>query len=312
MQKKKAISVGIETNSHFLRAVKLGRNEKSKTHTILGMEEIRGDYSNDQNLVDSLKKVKDKLSISPFDRVITCLGGKKTFVYQLKFRRLPEEEMKNALRLEIRKSLPFDISAAIIDYLISGESNQAEDYDQVIVTAVTSTLLNRHLGVFKRAGIKPVIVDLLPLAAANSFWESNRGITASDSTQVMLHIGPKFTNIIIDGNKSSFFHRTVYFDAIEVFDGDQNTSNTNLFKNSKLLDLRDEVMRTLTFYSNSFNHSDFSSIHLMGDFSNKDMAEFFLKHSNIPTEVNDLARSIYPHLDNETEKFNIATSLSMR
>ena len=112
MAKTLITSIGIEFDTMSIRAAKLNLVKSgSKTSVkVMGLSELYGDFSNDDNISGGMKKIKDKSSVTASDRVVTCLAGKQVYVAQMPFKKLADDEMKNALRIEIKKSLPFEVA----------------------------------------------------------------------------------------------------------------------------------------------------------------------------------------------------------
>ncbi|MBN1130859.1 MAG: pilus assembly protein PilM, partial [Chitinispirillaceae bacterium] len=199
MAKTLITSIGIEFDTMSIRAAKLNlvRSGSRTSVKVLGLSELYGDFTNDDNISGGMKKIREKITVSPSDRVVTCLAGKQVYVAQMPFKKLPEEEMKGALRIEIKKNLPFEVAGASIDYQLIPDTKK-DDLNQFIVTAVPSIMLTRHVNLMERLGIKPYIVDVLPLAIANAFHLSQESC-ALGLAYVVVHVGPTVTNLIICG-----------------------------------------------------------------------------------------------------------------
>jgi Tfp pilus assembly PilM family ATPase len=175
MAKTLITSIGIEYDTMSIRAAKLNliKSGSKTTVKVMGLSELYGDFSNDDNISGGMKKIKEKIAVNPSDRVVTCLAGKQVYVTQMPFKKLADDEMKGALRIEIKKNLPFEVAGASIDYQLVEDSKKDNLY-QFIVTAVPSIMLTRHVNMMERLGIKPYIVDVLPLAIANAFTLSQQ------------------------------------------------------------------------------------------------------------------------------------------
>ena len=256
MAKTVMTSIGIEFDTISIRAVKLNilsGSSKSKV-MVAGLSELRGDFSSDENLAGGMKKIKEKIAVSPTDLVATTLSGKQVYVAQIPFRKLPDEEMKNALRLEIKKSLSFEVAGAAIDFQMVEGTKKGDDA-QFIVTAVPSVMVSRHLNMMERLGIKPYIVDVLPLSIANAFHLSQPSL-ALGLAYVVVHIGPIVTNVVICGDSTvPFFHRSIYFLCDELFgDNEQASALSGDDLDRKLNDLTEEIARSISFYGKTYQY----------------------------------------------------------
>jgi len=218
MAKTLITSIGIEFDAICIRAAKINllRSGAKTKVQVMGLSELYGDFSNDDNITGGMKKIREKISVSSSDRLVTCLAGKQVFVAQIPFKKMADEEMKSALRIEVKKSLPFEVAGASIDYQIL-EGTKKDDLYQVVVTAVPGVMLTRHVNLMERLGMKPWVVDVLPLAIANAFHLSQDSF-AMGLAYLVLHVGPSVTNLIICGDETvPFFHRQIYFLADEIF-----------------------------------------------------------------------------------------------
>ena len=313
MAKTLITSIGIEHDTMSIRAAKLNliKSGSKISVKVMGLSELYGDFSNDDNISGGIKKIKDKISINPSDRVVTCLAGKQVYVAQMPFKKLADDEMKNALRIEIKKSLPFEVAGASIDYQLI-EGTKKEDLHQFVVTAVPSIMLTRHVNMMERLGIKPYIVDVLPLAVANSFHLSQQSC-AIGLAYVVVHVGPAVTNLIICGDESvTFFHRSIYFLADDIF-GDKEQTLQGDEMTRKLSELTEEVGRSITFYEKTFGLNKFAGMFLLGEYlENGEIKEAIMQKTNLQTEVIDVFSSLKQASNAPKGKFEVAMGLAMR
>jgi Tfp pilus assembly PilM family ATPase len=313
MAKTLITSIGIEYDAMSIRAAKLNliRAGSRTTVKVVGLSELYGDFSNDDNISGGMKKIKEKIAIGQSDRVVTGLAGKQVYVAQIPFKKLPEEEMKTALRIEIKKSLPFEVAGASIDYQLL-EGSKKDDLHQFIVTAVPSIMLTRHVNMMERLGIKPYIVDVLPLAIANAFHLSQPSC-AVGLAYVVVHVGPTVTNLVICGDESvPYFHRSIYFLADEVFgEREQPLSDEELAH--KLLELTEEIGRSISFYEKTFSLKKFAGVFLLGDYiENGAITNAIAEKTNLSTEVIDVFSALKQSSNAPKGKFEIAMALAMR
>lgn len=315
MAKTLITSIGIESDPTTIRAVKVNLiRSGSKTRVqVVGLSELYGDFTNDEAVSGGMKKIKDKISVSASDRIVTCLAGKQVYVAQIPFKKMPDEEMKNALRLEIKKSLPFEVAGAAIDYQIL-ENTKKDDHYQVIVTAVPSVMLTRHINQMERLGIRPWIVDVLPLAIANTFYVSQQSF-AIGLAYVIIHIGPTVTNLVVCGDDTvPFFHRSIYFMGGEVFGERENGQKPAAEEiERKLGDLTEEIGRSLSFYEKTYSVNTFAGVFLVGEFlENESIREAVARKTSLSVEIVDIFSSIGQSSNAPKGKFEVAMSLAMR
>lgn len=304
---KPGISVGLEFDHLAIRAARLAADGKGG-HAVESMADVTGNFTEDADLIEGLRQIKDRLKIGAKDVLATCLSGKQVSASQITFRRLPPEEMEPALRIELRKSVPFEISGSTLDYqILAGGDSQAETI-QVLVAVAGSGMLSRQLKVLEKAGLTPFTVDVLPVAAGNALWTSV-GAPKNDSPHVAVHIGPQISTIVIDGAKSPFFNRYVYFAAEDFVGKDPGAADMEKRTHS----LAEEVARSLAFYEKSAFTTGFQEILLLGEYlDTPNLSEKLRRQTGLGVRKMDLPKKIGMSHDMPPGRFDLAVALALR
>jgi Tfp pilus assembly PilM family ATPase len=312
MAKTLITSIGIEWDAVSIRAAKIdiSRTGARAAVQVSGLSELRGDFSSDENLSGGMKKIREKISITASDRVVTTLAGKQVYVAQLPFRKLPDVELRNALKLEIKKSLPFEVAGATIDYQML-EDSRKDDTFQFVVTAVPGVMVSRHLHMMERLGMKPWVVDVFPLSIANAFHLSQKSF-AIGLAYVIVHVGSSVVNLVVCGDDNvPFFHRSIYFSSDELFGDGAEADQKDIEK--RLGDLADEIGRSLSFYEKTFSNKNFAGVFLEGEFlENESIARIIGAKTSLTTEVVDVFARLKQASNAPKGKFEVAMGLAMR
>lgn len=304
---KAGASIGLEFDHLGIRAARLSLDGRGGG-TVEKAVEILGDFAEDAKLLEGLRQLKEQLGGFGRSTVITCLSGKQVATTQIAFRRLPQEEMEGALRLELRKSTPFEMAAASLDYQILSEGVQGKaEGVQVLVAAASEGLVGRHLHLLEKAGIRVAVVDVLSVAVGNALWMW-AGSSASGNPLVALHVGPQISTIVIDSIQSAFFHRNVYFQAEDVLAAHAGGERERAF-----MTLAEEVSRSLAYYESHAPASGFQEIHVMGDHAGSGELEQALKRKlGLPVRRMDLARRHAMPEPADAGRFDLAIALALR
>jgi Tfp pilus assembly PilM family ATPase len=312
MAKVLITSIGIEWDAVSIRAAKINisRTGAKAQVQVSGLSELRGDFSNDENLSGGMKKIKEKIGIGSSDRVVTTLAGKQVYVAQVPFRKLPDVELRNALKLEIKKNLPFEVAGASIDYQMLEDSKKDDTY-QFLITAVPGVMVSRHLHMMERLGIKPWVVDVFPLSIANAFHLSQKSF-AIGLAYVIVHIGSSVVNLVICGDDNvPFFHRSIYFASDELFGEGGETDVRTIEK--KLGDLADEIGRSLSFYEKTFSIKNFAGVYLEGEYlDNESIPGVIGAKTSLTTELVDVFTRLKQVSNAPKGKFEVVMGLAMR
>lgn len=271
------------------------------------MADATGNFAEDGDLIEGIRQVKDRLQIGAKDRIGTCIAGKQVSATQIAFRNLPHEEMEPALRLEMRKAVPFEIGGSTLDFQILSETGAQSETSQVLVAVAGAGLLNRQLRLLEKSGLAPSVVDVLPIAIANSLWDMV-GAPKNDVAHVALHIGPQISTIVVEGARSPHFNRYIYF-AAEDFVGKDTSSDLE----KRVQALADEVSRSLVFYEKSAFTPGFQPIHLLGDYlDTHGLSERLRRQTGLDVRMMDLPRKLGLAHEFPAGRFDLAVSLALR
>jgi Tfp pilus assembly PilM family ATPase len=315
MSLKPTTVFGIEFDNLGIRAARVNHMEinGAPARILVKFEELRGNFASEQSLKAGLKSMREKMGISAKSRVATSVSGKQVYAVQIPFRSLPETEMKNALKLEIRKSLPFDVSDSTVEYQVLEKSDKKADEQQVLVTAVANALITGHLQTLGGAGIRPSVVDTLPTVVGNAFHEAADDIPKGQAMAVM-HIGPGMCTLVIDGAGAPFFQRNIYFSADEIYGETQAKGPLSERERvRRLAGLGDEIARSLSFYEKTYAAPSINGFFLLGEYLDKtEIFEAIREKTGLAAKPLDVAARIEGTMQPPAGKFDVAITLALR
>jgi Tfp pilus assembly PilM family ATPase len=305
---KPGYTIGIEHDHRSIRAARLSSDGRGG-FGVDRLEAVEGDFSEEMGLLDGFRRVKNALNIGSRDSVVACLAGKQVFATELPFRRLAAEEMEQALRLELRKTVHFEVATSTLDYdVLDGNGGSSGGPVQVMVALAANALLSRHLRLLEKAGLKAVAVDVLPVAVANALWAWN-GAHEGDHPLVALHIGPQISTIVIDGEHSPFFNRSIHFSAEDVFAPGASPAD----RDKRIRSLADEVSRSLVFYEKNSMVSGYQEILLLGDWLDQDiLVQKIQQIAGLRAHKMDLAGRMGSVREPAPGRFDLAMALALR
>jgi Tfp pilus assembly PilM family ATPase len=306
---KPGYTVGLEYDHLAIRGARIASDRKGGV-SIDRLDEIRGDYTQDESLIDGLRSIKEKLGVTARDTIVACLAGKQVFASQITFRNLGREEMEPALRLELRKSMHFEVATASLDYQVLQQGDATAvtgDTVQVLVALAGGGLLPRQLKNLNKAGLKPAAVDVLPIAISNAIW--TWADKPREHPQVAVHVGPVVSTIVIDGLRSPFFNRSVPFPADEILGKDPAAA----MGDKRTPALGDEIARSLTFYEKNTFASGFTEILLLGEYlEDTPLPDLLRRHTGIPVRRMDIVKKLGAVNSREAGRFDLAVALAAR
>lgn len=298
-------AIGLEFDQTGIRATGI-TGTSNHLLSVWPIFELKGDFSQEAQLLEGLKQLKQQLPILKTDKVVTAVGGKQVFVAQMPFRKLPESELEGALKLEVRKFVHFEMAASTFEYQILKGHEEHSDQIQVMVSVVSNAYLLKQVHLLEKAGIKPNIVDVLPLALANVLPLHKSKVTEKASSTI-IHFAPGIATIVIEAPGHPFFHRYLYF-SLENLQGSKNT------RDLCISGLSDEINRSLSYYEK--NHAIPGGLHDMiaiGDYLHlPGFLSDLRKATGLEIRVGDLANSTQSNLEVETGRLELAIALALR
>lgn len=311
--------VGIDLGSHSIKVVHLENSDVGSklighsTQEIFKGREFNPDGPTSDQVLETLKNALAEAKINPkrTKRLVSSVGGASTHVKQIKSIPLSPEELNSSLIFEARKHLPLDDEQPILDFqILKGDVGSAEM--EVMLVATSRKTFDKHREILQLAGfpVDEATIDIDVLALANSFLLGQK--SKVDGLTIMLDLGARTTNIIVLGEESPFFNRTVNVgglnftnDVIEkekvsyveaekykmshnVFIEDEGQSGMSLtmVKKGCQEQLLEEIKRSLRYYAKENNNSSFKQILVSGGSAKlQGLIDYLNKELNLPTSL---------------------------
>ena len=168
------------------------------------------------NQNETIYAIKEILRHANFrtKRTITSVSGRSVIVRDVTMAQMPEEDLKQAIRFEADKYIPFEVDEVVMDTQILedsvGDSEQPEM--KVLLVAVRKSLIEEHLALLQEAGLQSMIIDVDAFALGNAFElrARSQGGLPPEKVVALIDIGANKTNINILKGPISYFTREVY------------------------------------------------------------------------------------------------------
>lgn len=203
--------IGLDIGSRTIKAVELTREGHGFVMTGYGQTEV---LSEEQRPDAILEVLRDNSFHTK--RVVTAVYGKSVIVRYLSMTRMPDEDLRNAIRYEADKYIPFDVEDVVMDSQALpddqlGDGNENEM--RVLLVAVKRALIDDHVSLLNGLGLQPTIIDVDSFAVGNAFELARGGAFYEEDTDraiALLDIGANKTNINIFYGGTSYFTREIY------------------------------------------------------------------------------------------------------
>ncbi len=161
--------IGIDIGSSEIRCVEVIGSEDDFVITGFGYAAVEDPENKESSLSEALSRGGLKTK-----RAVTAVSGPLAPVRPVVMPRMPIEKLKEAVKMEANKYIPFDVEQAVIDCeplveepLAEGESPPSEI--TVRLVAVKRDIIEDHVERLGKAGVYPVIVDHDCFALGNAF-----------------------------------------------------------------------------------------------------------------------------------------------
>ncbi len=308
-------AIGIELDHYTIRGVTASHTRHGdKKVTINKVAEIHGTFIKDSDVVKGVKAIREQLGVhGKGHRIASVLGGKQVYTTRIAFQKMPDSAMKKALKFEIRKDLPFEAASATLEYqrLNDGEMRHDDKVD-IMVTASTNALINRHMRLLTEGGMKPVILEALPLMVANTFWIGAKQENV-DAANIILHIGPNVSTLVIDGEHLPYFNRLFYFSAEELFSpSEEQRTIAGKERERRINALAEELIRSLSYYEDNFENVSFSTINIIGSYTDPEMLDIIAKDTKLSINVSDLSSRVHSKQEINSGRYDLSIALALQ
>ncbi|MCM8795183.1 MAG: pilus assembly protein PilM [Candidatus Omnitrophica bacterium] len=185
---KEKFSVGLDIGSYALKLIKL-KFLKEKTELCDFALEPAG-----PDLAASLQKVVQSYALT---EVNLSVSGPSTAIRYVNFPRMTNEELKQALKFEVQKYIPFSVDEVNLDSFIL-KDNLPGNQMLVLLVAVKKDFLNERLKLIESTGLKANRVEVDSVSLVNAFnFNYSEDERLRNKTIALLNIGAAISNLNI-------------------------------------------------------------------------------------------------------------------
>ena len=180
--------VGIDVGTEHIKVAEVSLSGAKPELLRLGMLPLGENIIRDERITGSeeltelLYKLLATSGIKAREAVI-ALGGRLFFSREVLFPIMSPEELKEAVRWDIDKYVPYEADAFYYDYSVVGTSaNQLET--KVLLAAAPKHTVDSLVSLLKNAGLTPLAVDTEPLALYRTMENAGNCIVVDVGGQI--------------------------------------------------------------------------------------------------------------------------------
>lgn len=131
---------------------------------ILPIRSLNGEFPSESEKIVSLRSIFSKNSFKKCPVIMNFIG-KAPLIRYLKFPDMPEHELSEAVYWEAKKMVAEPLETKVVDFAILQKSSfEGKISIEVILVVVDKSDVSEGLGVVRKAGVFPSLMDVNPLA----------------------------------------------------------------------------------------------------------------------------------------------------
>ena len=347
------MSLGIDFGYSTLKMIELEKTDENVALKNIGNLNIFDDINrfDPENIskaqwVSAIQNISSKFQINPkkIKDVISSMSGSNVSIQQITTLEMNQEELEQSLEFEAKKHIPLDGTEPIIDYHILGQHPNEIDKVNILLVATTKNTVSMHNEILLDAGYKSNIYDADPIALINCYLHNYD--QPNEGADVILNIGCETSSLVVYGESLPFFTREInlagykftkylmeknqssYEDAenykinngLEIKASNKEDSeiienlDLQIAEKSILMDLTDEIRKTLRFYVKSNNQVFFNKFYISGGSAMlPGLKEFIADNLNVTAEIfNPFQRILNNNVIENPSQYAVSIGLALR
>jgi len=200
---------GLDVGSYSVKLLASLGNRYWVAETPLSSNGHGPDVPEPEAVAKAIAECIESAGLSPrsFRGVSMGISGPDVIVKQITLPLIDDAEVGPALRFEARKHIPFDPQTMVLDYQVVGRWTTERKLD-ILLAAVSSEHVERHLAPMRILGIEVDILDAAPLALTNA---AAHGPSLPTDPHVLLDIGHVASHLTLYQRGQPFFSRRLDF-----------------------------------------------------------------------------------------------------
>jgi type IV pilus assembly protein PilM len=205
--RKKKNRLVLDIGASAIRCCELVQTRNGYQLTKYVQKEFNADPSLEENTRSQLKQKALEEALKEIRirtrKTIFGVPGQSVFTRHRTLPPVPEYKVTQIVRYEIQQQIPFSLDQLAMDYQILNRT-EAGGYE-VMMAAIKSEVVDRHLEILKNVRRSIDIVDVCPLAAYN--WLKNTGEYDEGECVAFIDMGAATTDIVIERENQFRFTR---------------------------------------------------------------------------------------------------------
>ena len=201
--------IGLNIGSHSIKLVGMKMTSKGPLLTFAGTKEIppARDGEEISSMTEVLKALLEEAGLKG-SKISLTVSGQGVYFRRLTMPSIPRNELREAIRWEMKGGLPYPAETAQIEFRILRRfTEEGVKKLDLIAVACPNDLIEQTVSAAKGAGIKPIHLGVAPLALWNAlrFWKQME----KDAIIAVADLGATKTGVYLFKNGILQFSREV-------------------------------------------------------------------------------------------------------
>lgn len=197
-------AVGLDIGTSGVRAAELSLGKAGPTLERFGQVALPpgamrdGEVADVEAVADAIRQLWAATKFST-KKVIVGVANQKVLVRQVDLPWLPDNELREALPMQVQDHIPMPVDEAILDFhpLEEFENDNGARMIRVLLVAGAKDMVCDTVAAVVRAGLRPVMVDLTPFALLRSLGHLDELGLNTEDAEALVDVGASVTNIVI-------------------------------------------------------------------------------------------------------------------
>lgn len=281
---------GLDIGSSSIKVLELSDGQGKNRISGIGLKDISSVPK--QAVPEAVKQLVAEAKVAATEFNI-AISGSSVIARFLSMPKMTDEELRNAVRFEAEKVMPFNINDCIVDLQVLARHDKENKLDTVFIAA-KKAVVEEKLKIVEGAGFSVSVVDVESFALSNSFLRNFPGLD-KDKTVAVVNIGAATTNLSVVKNDAVCLVRDIAIGG--------NDLKTAVSVKSILANLLSELRLSCSYYENQSGRSVDEFYFSGGACSHAGLNEFFQESLN--TKVNYWNPLKFAEADGKAADMNI-------
>lgn len=160
------------------------------------------------------ENIREMLKTAPFKgkQAVMSIPAEATFVHHVKLPRMETDHTIQALRTELSGRLPYDVSDAVIQYVVADQlPGEGEPMQELIAFAAPRDLVLSYLEMSRKAKLNVIAINVESCALVECFSRLFRRESDARRTMLFVDMGAESTQVAFSHGNRIVFARNLRF-----------------------------------------------------------------------------------------------------